>query len=56
MKRKEYVIIMTINNTDFGTVIIKARSEKQAYLKFIKLITKQNIYLFPNVEISFEEI
>ena len=56
MKRNKYCIIMTIDDNDFGSIILKAKDEHDAYIRFMKLIIKNSISLHSRVEITIEKI
>ena len=56
MKRNKYCIIMTIDDNDFGSLIVKAKDEHQAYIKFMKVLIKNPIALHSRTEITIEKI
>jgi hypothetical protein len=56
MRRNKYRIVMTIDDNDFGSLIVKARNENEAYIKFMKILIKNRIALHSRVEIEIEKI
>ena len=56
MKKNEYAILFSVNGEIFGSMIIKARNEHDAYGKAIRILIKNNIALHANVDFDIEQI
>lgn len=56
MRRNRYCITMSIDDNDFGSLVLKAKDEHRAYIKFIKVLLKNQIALHSRVEIDIERI
>lgn len=56
MRKNKYCIMLEIDDNYIGSMVIKAKDEHNAYIKFAKFLLNSNIALQARVEISIEKI